>query len=113
MVKLICHTSKLRADDGRLRRKPFGARMCIECVLASLEDARHMVMECPAQAAYRTQLYNRMQHEHPDYSERISFSVLMGEALPDVPVHEMLEIWMLASKYIASMCWQVLRNRID
>ena len=34
-MKLICHTSKLRADDGRLRRKPFGARMCIECVLAS------------------------------------------------------------------------------
>ena len=116
MIKLVCHTSRLKGDDGRLRRKPFGHRMCIECNLAASEDAKHMVMECPSQIAYRTQLYNRMQREHPDYSERISFSVLMGGgggAIPEAPAGEMLGIWVVASTYIANMYWQVLRNRLE
>ena len=46
MVKLVCHTDKVKGGDGRLRRKPFGyRRMCIECDLASLEDAKHMVYD--------------------------------------------------------------------
>ena len=59
--------------------------MCIGCDLASLEDAKHMVMECPSQITHRTQLCDRMQHEHPTFSERITFSILMGEAIPDAP----------------------------
>ena len=47
MVKLITHTSLLKGDDGRLKREPFGSRMCILCNLCSLEDTNHMIMQCP------------------------------------------------------------------
>ena len=39
MVKLITHTSALKGDDCRLKRLPFGSKMCIQCELGSIEDA--------------------------------------------------------------------------
>ena len=112
MVKLVCHTSKLKGDDCRLRRKPFGERMCIECNLASLESARHMVMECPARADSRTLLFNRIRVEHPNANGLVTFSSLMGEHILGIADQEMFDIWILVCQVIATMYWNVLKSRV-
>ena len=47
MVSLISHSSLLKNDDVRLKRSPIAMRFCDQCDLASIDDARHMIMECP------------------------------------------------------------------
>ena len=81
MVKLLCHTSMLKSDDCRLRRKPFGSRMCNACDLASPEDARHMVMGCPAQTGYRTHMFDLIGAEYGNIREQVTFSTLLGEPI--------------------------------
>ena len=113
MVKLLCHTSMLKSDDSRLRRKPFGSRMCNACDLASPEDARHMVMGCPAQTGYRTQMFDLIGAEYGNIREQVTFSTLLGEPIQDATPQEMWGIWIIACKHIACMYWKVMRDRID
>ena len=47
IVSLVMHSSVLRNDDVRLKGAPLGARLCDKCDLAALDDARHLVMQCP------------------------------------------------------------------
>ena len=65
MVKLLCKSSMLKGDQIRLRRGTIGARMCIQCGLGAIEDAAHLIMQCPAQADIREELHNRISMIHP------------------------------------------------
>ena len=114
MVKLLCHTSMLKSDNCRLMRKPFGSRMCNACDLASPEDARHMIMECPAQIGYRTQMFDLIGVEYEGIREQVTFSTLLGEPIQDATPQEMWGIWIIACKHIACMYWNVMkvRNRL-
>ena len=47
IVSLVTHSSVLRSDDVRFKGVPLGARLCDKCDLAALDDARHLVMQCP------------------------------------------------------------------
>ena len=60
MVKLITLSSALKGDDCRLKRLPFGSRMCTRCDLCSLEDANHMIMQCPEQDQHHREMYNEI-----------------------------------------------------
>ena len=103
MVNLLCHTSKLKDDDCRLKRKPFGARMCTACDQASPEDADHMVMQRPAHIDNRTQMYNHIQEMHPQYSDSVNVGILFGGIIPDTPNNVMLDIWLISSTFISKM----------
>ena len=46
MVKIICHVSLLKVDDVRLKSLPI-SKCCTLCDHGSLDDAAHMVMQCP------------------------------------------------------------------
>ena len=61
MVKLLCHTSRLKDDDITLRRKPCGSGMCKTCDLASPVDVKHIVMQCPTRIECRTQMFDKIQ----------------------------------------------------
>ena len=41
------HSSVLRNDDVRLKGLPLGARLCYQYGLAAIDDARHLIMQCP------------------------------------------------------------------
>ena len=107
MVKLLCHASLLKYDDCRLRHAPFGARMCILCDEAAYEDARHMIMQCHYQYAYRTRMLN-------DISEIVMidganvFGVLMGQYIEGWSFEDMVPIWCIACSAIAKMYRSVL-----
>ena len=111
MVQLVCHTSKLKDDDCKLKSRPIGERMCLACDLASPEDAIHMVAQCPAQTENRTQMYNQMRGLHPQYSDLVDLGVLFGGKIPDIPDNVMLDFWLIASTYIEKMYRCVLKER--
>ena len=60
MVKILCHASLLKVDDVRLKRLPVAAKFCTLCDLGSVDDAKHMVMECPSLQPRRNIMFGDM-----------------------------------------------------
>ena len=102
MIRLLCHASFLRADDSRLRRAPFGARMCILCQDAAYEDTRHMVMQCEYHNDARVRLCNAIERV-ADIEGQLFFSVMMGAYIEGWQFEEMVPIWLTSCMYVTSM----------
>ena len=47
MVRLLSHASLLKTDDVRLKGSSIAARFCNMCDHAAMDDARHLILQCP------------------------------------------------------------------
>ena len=47
MSKIICHASRLKRDDFRLKGLPMSNRTCVLCDMFCIEDVLHIVNQCP------------------------------------------------------------------
>ena len=111
MVRILCHCTLLKDDDFRLKRSSIWDRMCTLCDHAALDDARHMVMQCP----YHTELRVKVQEEIcricPDFGTREVFNTIMGKPLEGVDPDSMCRIWKIGCRYTSKMYWDTLRGR--
>ena len=48
MARLVCHASLLRTDVITLKKLPPFARTCPLCNMASSDDAKHLIYQCPS-----------------------------------------------------------------
>ena len=78
MAKLITHTSLLKGDDCRLRRLPFGSKMCNLCDLGLIEDANHMIMQCPKQEPHRVHMFNEINAKYNLEVGEFTLEVMLG-----------------------------------
>ena len=99
IVCLATHFSVLRNDDVRLKGLPLGARLlvCDQCDLADIDDARHLIMQCP-----------ELQHQRTVMMDEIAgieggFGQLMAKHVEGFSWDQMVTVWIIAAKHIASM----------
>ena len=111
MIKLSCKASKLKDDDGRLKRSPFGAKMCTRCELSLLENTTHMVMQCPANEVHRTNLNREVMAICPDIDPQEFFNILMGKYIDDWDFEDMKPIWESSARHVTKMYGDTLRDR--
>ena len=57
LSRMICHTSRLKCDDYRLKDLPMSHKTCIECSYYVKEDLKHLVMQCPRHQDIRTGMF--------------------------------------------------------
>ena len=116
MAKLVCTTSLLKTDDYRSKKEAPSNRRCSECDLYRLEDARHMVLECPALHDIR----NEMFHNSNEVENRYGWSILnredillylLGKQCPDVSLEMNLEFNISCAMFINRMYRAVLSRR--
>ena len=81
-VKPLSHASLLKANDSKLRRATFSLKCCVLCDLASYEDAKHMVMQCPFHIAKRMRIYDEIRILYPDLEQEVDFEVLSTAVHP-------------------------------
>ena len=118
MVKLICHASLLKIDDVRLKRLTIANRFCTLCDLGSVDDSRHMVMECPGLQPMRNTMFTKINAILDDYGlehdvlDGNVFLTLMGKPNVNIPMEAMEEIWISSAKNISSMYRLKLREGI-
>ena len=109
MVKLLCKSSMLKGDLIRLRRGTVAERMCVHCNLGAIEDATHLIMQCPAQTDVRTELYNRVSAVHPQIEQQEYFDVIMGKHIDGWDYIDMQPIWTVSCQLIARMYYRATR----
>ena len=112
MVKLISHTSLLKGDDGRLRKLPSGSRMCTMCELCSIEDANHMIMQCPRHETHRVNMHNEINRHYNLDCGKCTFGIILGGYLEGKDYDNMITLWNISSHHIYLMYKDVLSNRI-
>ena len=111
MVKLITHTSLLKSDDGRLRRLPFGSKMCNLCELGIIEDANHMIMQCHSHEPHRINMNNEINAIYNLEVGMLTLEVMLGRYLEGKDFDEMVPLWLISSYYIYMMYKDTLASR--
>ena len=63
MARIICHASLLKCDDVRLKNLTPGNRMCSLWDLYCLEDAFHIIMQCPGTQHLRNEMFTKLESD--------------------------------------------------
>ena len=117
MARLVCHASKLKSDDLRLKSLTPSHRMCSNCDLYLVEDLYHIIMQCPSTEAYM----NDMLKNIVDIDESIKsefennpsevFGWLIGKNIPNVGRDIMYRVWLVSGEFIANKYNQICKER--
>ena len=109
MVKLLSHASMLKNDDVRLKSLPMASRFCDLCDLGVMDDAKHMIMQCPALQQFRNEMFNELTNIEDGSGREILDSAvevchtLMGK-IPDVFTKRQMELFCsIVAKYVCDM----------
>ena len=111
MVKLLCHTSRLKGDDRKLLRASYITKCCTQCETAAYENTWHMIMQCPAQEGIRREMYNDISSIGQNLERVCDFSVMMGKYIDGWDFESMVPIWKITSTHIVRMYYKVINGR--
>ena len=111
MVKLLCHSSRLKGDDGKLVRSSFSEKSCTHCELAAYEEIRHIIMQCPYQTDLRVEMYKDLHRIEEGIETKCTFDILIGNNILGRSFEEMVPIWQISCTYISRMYYRVINAR--
>ena len=100
MVKLLCHTSRLKSDDRKLLRSSYNTKCCTLCNLAAYENTWHVVMQCPVHENTRREMYKTIRGVGQALGRVCDFPVMMGKYIDGWDFESMMPIWKITSTYI-------------
>ena len=99
----------LKVDDVRLKGSPIAARCCSSCDLSAMDDARHLILQCPKWQAERTDLMSEILRI-PDGTGQVLLEsqcdivyVLMGKPFRGFSSEQMVIVWTISARHIAKM----------
>ena len=84
--------------------------MCYLCDLGCIENANHVIMQCPFQQDLRNDMFNCISAIYHDIGNVNVFSTLLGKPIEGLHIQQMYEIWIIACTYVSKMYWAVLRE---
>ena len=115
MARIVCHASLLKLDDLRLKSQHRTARLCSHCDLSAIENARHIIMQCPNLQEEQAILFSEINQVAVD-ANCLIFNVaddilptLLGRAIFDLPTDLMVQVWKIAGRNIHKMYKLVIK----
>ena len=117
MGRILCHASRLKCDDVRLKSLSPSHRMCSECDMYVLEDIFHIVMQCPIREMDRVKIYDDLYEYDPTLKDKFSVSPekvlywLLGRDIEDASEAYMLGFWCISGSVICDMYRKVCASR--
>ena len=112
MAKIVCHSSRLKCDDVRLKGMTASHRTCLNCDMYAIEDIRHIIMQCPSVDKIRREMCkgiyeinNGLERKFIEYPEEV-FHWLLGRSIEGMNRDDMVNIWKTSGSHINSMYLQ-------
>ena len=72
LSKIVCHASRLKRDDFRLKRLTMSNKTCTNCDLYCIEDVCHIVTQCPFYQDDREMMYDEIFRRCPSVKDVLS-----------------------------------------
>ena len=117
MARMVCHSSRLKCDNVRLKGLPPSHRNCTLCDMYVTETLFHLTMQCPYFVNEHTLMYDDIYNlddrirgifaQHPE----MTFMYIIGKCIPGLEHSMMLQIWTISGTIIDQMYRVVFRNR--
>ena len=117
MARLVCRTSKLKADDPRLKALSPVNRMCSHCNRFEREDARHMILHCDFLNAARLEMHYEIDNLPHGIGRTILnnaediYYTLLGRKCSLVSEHDNLLFCATVAKHISKMYRKLTSER--
>ena len=119
MSSMVCDTCLLKATDYRLKGKTHGYKMCNRCKLGSLEDVKHLIMQCPYFEVKRAKMYDEIKKlNNEELDEVLSnpqeiFHVILGKHPDNASFENMIQFWLIAGAHICDMYGEIVTGRLS
>ena len=117
MARLICHASKLKSDDVRLKSLTLSHRICPYCDLYIVEDLYHVVMQCPGSETHMREMLDKITRINETIKSEFErnpnevFAWLIGKDAPNIGREDMYKVWIISSEFIAKKYNQICKDR--
>ena len=109
MAAIVTESSLLKANDVRLKGCSFWARTCERCDYGTIENARHLIMQCPFFDENRREMYRELEDlQCEEITEALSnpqntLSLVLGKQPENMSLANMLNLCMITGKHISRM----------
>ena len=117
MARLVCHSSRLKGDDCRYRGLPLSHRICTNCDLYMVEDAKLVLLQCPANNDMMIRIFDDIALKCPKVSSALNndpsmnLMWLLGKPIPLVTDDEMSMARIIIANTVSRMYYTVIRKR--
>ena len=116
MAKLVCKTSKLKADDYRLKKELPGVKRCPAFDLYGFEDAYHIIMSCPSLQLLRTDMFSELRALKTFFDQSVldkgeTSMHLLGKQCFEVSIELNYEFHITCASFIYNMYRLVVEGR--
>ena len=117
MVKIVCRASRLKVDCYQYRKDPINRTYCELCNTFANEDARHLLLQCPALNVLRTELFDGIERIEYVYNASLFqpntdvFETLMGKIPSDICYESQVEFLKVIAMCFYKMYYYVLNER--
>ena len=118
MAKIVCHSSRLKRDDYRLKGMTMSNKTCIMCSMYCIEDIIHILTQCPYYHDDRNKMYEEIFKRCPNARRTFEGNTkdvpyyLLGQRIPEWDDEEMLCLWCISGSMICDMYNKAIANRV-
>ena len=109
MAAIVSDASKLKANDVKLKSSSFWAKTCTRCELSQIENAKHILMQCPFYENDRLEMYNELEALQCDEINRglsdtqnLAY-MLLGRQPEYMSLENMFKLCTVSGKYISKI----------
>ena len=116
LARIICHSSLLKCDDIRLKSLPPVSRICTLCDLYAVEDASHVIMQCPGTQQLRNDMFEELEsfqdiREVFTVNDRDVMLICLGKCPNDNFNNVFVKLWCISGRHINGTYKYVLNQR--
>ena len=117
MARLVCHASRLKVDDQKLKSLTPSHKMCSNCSMYVTEDLFHILMQCPHNEKSMKRTFFRIIDIDPcikaafEGSPNEVFNWMIGKEIPNVDRNLMHKVWMISGGEIVNIYKRICRER--
>ena len=117
MAKIVCNASYLKCDDVRLKLGQMSSRVCQLCDLYAIEDATHLILQCPYFDNIRRDMFVKLSQidygevANPCDNPNTVLKALLGKVEKDALEKANIKFMTTAGKYICQMNNVVMKSR--
>ena len=92
--------------------------MCDRCDLGIVENARHVIMQCPLYNTKCTEMFNELEQSSKIWANNIInqghdiLHILLGKQPDGILLEEMVNILLISGKYICDIYKSVITGRV-
>ena len=117
MATIVCKASDLKCDNYAFKGSSYFAKSCNLCDHAAYENVEHMILSCPYNIDFRTEMFNELANTDGCkeiwnvLSNSSILKVILGGKPDNMEFPDLVPVWCIAAKWVHKMYMRTVNER--